>query len=102
MKRNTIKNIQFVIMGKLKNIEVTFSDGKKIYYPGNTVSGNITLESRGELQINSLKVLICGISKVHLKEPRSDGFRSEFQYFCMKKTLVSNQGDFFQSFKCKK
>jgi len=80
-------------MGKLKNIEIIFANNKTIYNPGNSVSGNIILESKGELEINSLKVFIRGVAKVHLKEPRSDGFRSEFQYFSMKKTLVFNQGN---------
>jgi len=82
-------------MGKLKNIEISFTNNKTVYYPGSSLSGNITLETKGELEINSLKVLIRGVAKVHLKQPRTDGFRSEIQYVCMKKTLVNNQGNAF-------
>jgi hypothetical protein len=84
-------------MGKLKNIDIVFTNNKNIFYPGDSVSGNITLETKGELKINSLKVLLRGAAKVHWTETKTAGyrlgnytehFRSEIQYICLKQNLI--------------
>ena len=62
-------------MGKLKNIEIYFVNNKSVYHPGEIVSGNVIIESRGQVKINSLKVFIRGIGKVHWTETKTAGYR---------------------------
>ena len=42
-----------------------FIDNKNIYNPGDALNGNVIIESRGQVKINSLKVFIRGVAKVH-------------------------------------
>ena len=88
-------------MGKLKNIEIYFDNNKSVYYPGDILSGNIMIETRGELRINALKVFIRGIGKVHWTETKTAGYRlgnytehyrSEIEYILLKQTLVGGKG----------
>jgi hypothetical protein len=62
-------------MGKLKQIEIYFADNKNVYHPGDDVNGNIVIETRGQIKINSLKVFIKGIAKVHWTETKTTGYR---------------------------
>ena len=62
-------------MGKLKNIEIYFDNDKNVYYPGESVTGSIMIESKGELKINALRVFIHGIAKVHWTETKTAGYR---------------------------
>lgn len=89
-------------MGKLKNIEIFFDNNKLVYYPGDTLSGYIVVESRGEIKINTLKVYIRGIAKVHWTETKTAGYRlgnytehyrSEVEYISLKQTLVGGSKD---------
>lgn len=88
-------------MGKLKNIEIFFDNNKNVYYPGDCISGNIMVESRGEIKINTLKVYIRGIAKVHWTETKTAGYRlgnytehyrSEVEYISLKQTLIGGKG----------
>lgn len=88
-------------MGKLKNIEIYFDNNKNVYYPGDILSGNILIETKGELKINALKVYIRGIGKVHWTETKTAGYRlgnytehyrSEIEYILLKQTLVGGKG----------
>lgn len=92
-------------MGKLKNIEIYFDNNKNVYYPGDSISGNIMVESRGEIKINALKVFIRGIAKVHWTETKTAGYRlgnytehyrSEIEYICLKQTLIGGKGMIFE------
>lgn len=87
-------------MGKLKNIEIFFDNNKNVYYPGDCISGNIMVESRGEIKINTLKVYIRGIAKVHWTETKTAGYRlgnytehyrSEIEYISLKQTLIGGK-----------
>jgi hypothetical protein len=86
-------------MGKLKNVEIYFEQNRSVYYPGDTLGGCVMIESRGEISINSLKVYIRGIAKVHWTETKTGGYRlgnytehyrSEVEYLCLKQTLVGS------------
>jgi hypothetical protein len=88
-------------MGKLKNIEIFFDNNKIVYYPGDNLTGNIVVETRGEMKINALKVYIRGVAKVHWTETKTAGYRlgnytehyrSEIEYVCLKQTLVGGKG----------
>ncbi|CAF0716898.1 unnamed protein product [Brachionus calyciflorus] len=99
-------------MGKLKNIEILFDGNKKVYLPGETISGNVILESKGEVKINSLKLFIRGLAKVHWTETSSVGFkvgnrtehyRAEKEYFCFKQNLIGQEdssGSHYQEIIC--
>lgn len=100
-------------MGKLKNIEIYFDNNKNVYYPGDSLSGNVVLESRGMIKINALKVFIRGIAKVHWTETKTAGYRmgnytehyrSEIEYICLKQTLIggrlSNTNEHVKEFIC--
>ena len=88
-------------MGKLKNIEIIFEHNKNVYYPGDSLTGNVIIESKGEVKINALKVFIRGVAKVHWTETKTVGYRlgnytehyrSEIEYICLKQTLVGRKG----------
>jgi hypothetical protein len=85
-------------MGKLKSIEIIFNDNKLVYCPNDIVSGNIIVETRGDLKINTLKVFIRGVGKVHWTERRTgyrtgntQHYRSEVEFICLKKTLFDTK-----------
>jgi hypothetical protein len=89
-------------MGKLKNIEIFFEGGKNVYYPGDTIKGNILVESKGEIKINALKVYIRGLGKVHWTETKTAGYRlgnytehyrSEVEYIFLKQQLIGGKGN---------
>ena len=88
-------------MGKLKNIKIFLSENKTIYQPGETLTGYIVVESRGEITINGLRIFMRGLAKCHWTETKTGGYRignysehysTEIEYFCFRQILVDGKG----------
>lgn len=89
-------------MGKLKNIEIIFENNRNVFHPGDSVCGNVVIQSKGEVKINALRIFMRGVAKVHWTETKTVGYkignytehyRSEIEYISLKKTLIGKKGN---------
>ena len=52
-------------MGKIDYFSIVLNKQYPIYFSGETVNGNINLKINERIKINSVKMAIFGIAKVH-------------------------------------
>lgn len=66
-------------MGKPEVFQITFTEGKKVYYPGQMVTGNVVTKSRKKLKFRTIRMEFLGEARV-AKSNREEWNRVE-SYF---------------------
>ena len=81
-------------MGNLKCFEIVFSETKKVYYPGDRVTGVCVVELKGDMKMRALRIFSRGIAKVQWTEETTSGddkttkyYNAEVNYFVKQQLL---------------
>ncbi|XP_046337172.2 arrestin domain-containing protein 3-like isoform X1 [Haliotis rufescens] len=76
-------------MGKLDVFVVTYSKERPVYFPGQPVQGQVTVELNDTMKIRGIRLRLKGMARVHWTERKSSGsggsrtehFSAEEEYF---------------------
>lgn len=83
-------------MVKLKDFHIVLDYNKNVYSAGETVSGHVAVDLRGDMKIRGIRIYMRGLAKVHWSESRGGGhqtgsytkyYDAEEEYFYMRQVL---------------
>ncbi|XP_046556375.1 arrestin domain-containing protein 3-like isoform X1 [Haliotis rubra] len=88
-------------MGKLSLFEVSYSKERPVYYPGEPVEGQVTVELNDTMKMRGMHLRFKGMARVHWTEERSSGsrtirtdhFSAEEEYFYISFLLAGRWKD---------
>lgn len=83
-------------MGKVKSFELSLDNSNAVYYPGDDIKGNVSVELKTSTRVRMVVISMRGLVQVHWTESRSTGtrlgsytehFNAEVEYFHFRQTL---------------